>query len=646
LQVAFANRACRKIALDPGTVVRAFAKTMFPDEDTAHGVRSVIGGAFAHRKPFVAVTPVRVGDYDTRARVYFHGVRIARKRLLLVIVEHPAHGKGRDSTAEPSDEKVPCATRDLTATEVALGLDSVGYGQEQEPIGQNGGQSQTFEQAAPMNKCRHFSLNHAASDAIVICDLKGRAMYTNDAFTQLFCRTVPEPPGHEPIRLKDAPCDTVVSKILTVMAGRASQEHFETKSHAADGGLETVKASASRVTDYEGKPAGMMFFLRDDAQCKLVQEAVQRSEETARTLLNTSDDAIVLTDTEGTVLASNEAFAGRVGLSVDQFIGRRLVDFFPKHLVQPRLDRGRKALETGKPVRFSDERDGRRLENLVCPLLDENGTVQRLAIVSRDVTDQFGRVSELETVKEKVELANRAKSEFLASVSHELRTPLNAIIGFSEILEDQLFGDLNEKQLAYVGHVLSSGRQLLQLIDNILDLANVESDQMELRIAGVNIRQVLETCVALIEEKARKQGLKINLSVADELSDIPIEADQAKLKQIVFNLLSNATKFTPAGGKIAIYAEKRGEEVVVRVSDTGIGLKREDQDRVFRAFEQVDSSHTRRHAGTGLGLALTRKMVELHGGRIWVESQGEGFGSTFSFVIPLAPPLPRTAEVG
>ena len=163
---------------------------------------------------------------------------------------------------------------------------------------------------------------------------------------------------------------------------------------------------------------------------------------------------------------------------------------------------------------------------------------------------------------------------------------------------------------------------------------------MELRIAGVNIRQVLESSMIMIKQRASKQGLRTHLLVADELADMRIEADQAKLKQIVFTLLSNAIKFTPDGGEIVVEADKKVDEVVIRVTDTGIGLRPEDQDRVFQVFEQVDSSPTRKHAGTGLGLALTKKMVELHGGRIWVHSPGEGRGSTFAFSIPVFSPLP------
>ena len=266
---------------------------------------------------------------------------------------------------------------------------------------------------------------------------------------------------------------------------------------------------------------------------------------------------------------------------------------------------------------------------------------QDLAVVKR-LADLFALAIQrqrtelaLQAASDAAKAANRAKSEFLSSMSHELRTPLNAIIGFSEVLQDQHFGALNEKQSRQIHHILSSGRHLLSLINDILDLAKVESGKMALELSPVHIAELIKSSLVMIKEKALKHHLQLQEDLAPELADLTIPADERKLKQIMFNLLSNAAKFTPDGGEIKVVAMREAGDLVVSVSDTGIGIAPEDQERIFGAFEQVDSSYTRQQEGTGLGLGLTRRMVELHGGRIWVESAGKDRGSSFSFTIPI-----------
>jgi signal transduction histidine kinase len=234
------------------------------------------------------------------------------------------------------------------------------------------------------------------------------------------------------------------------------------------------------------------------------------------------------------------------------------------------------------------------------------------------------------------EEASQTKSEFLATMSHELRTPLNAIIGFSEILAQKTFGELNTRQEKYVKNVLTSGQHLLSLINDILDISKVEAGKMELELSTIFIKTLVETSLMMIKEKAMKNGIKLDLKVEKKLSTLSVEADARKLKQIMFNLLSNAVKFTPKGGSVCVLARiENGQCIKVSVTDSGIGIAPENQARAFGEFEQIDSSHARLQQGTGLGLALTRKFVELHGGRIWVESEGEGKGSSFVFIIPL-----------
>jgi signal transduction histidine kinase/CheY-like chemotaxis protein len=243
---------------------------------------------------------------------------------------------------------------------------------------------------------------------------------------------------------------------------------------------------------------------------------------------------------------------------------------------------------------------------------------------------------ELEEKTRQLEVASRHKSEFLASMSHELRTPLNAVIGFSDVLLERMFGELNERQEEYVRDIRNSGRHLLELINDILDLSKVEAGRMELELAPVALPELLEEGVAMVRERAERNAIALNLDLAADVDTVL--ADEVRLKQVILNLLTNAVKFTPDGGSVSVTARSVGGEVHVSVCDTGIGIAEADQERIFEAFQQ--GSRPSRTEGTGLGLTLSRRIIDLHGGRLWMESE-VGAGSTFTFAIP-APPASRT----
>jgi signal transduction histidine kinase len=242
------------------------------------------------------------------------------------------------------------------------------------------------------------------------------------------------------------------------------------------------------------------------------------------------------------------------------------------------------------------------------------------------------RTHELEDKSRQLEAASQHKSEFLANMSHELRTPLNAIIGFSEVLKERMFGDLNDKQAEYVEDVLASGRHLLSLINDILDLSKVEAGRMELDPGRFNLALALDGTLTLVRERASRHGIALTLTVDERLGDVV--ADERKVRQILLNLLSNAVKFTPDGGRIDVTAELDEGHVRIAVSDTGVGIAADDQERIFEEFRQARTADPARVEGTGLGLTLTRKFVELHGGRIWVTSEVDK-GSTFTFTLPV-----------
>jgi two-component system, NtrC family, sensor kinase len=238
---------------------------------------------------------------------------------------------------------------------------------------------------------------------------------------------------------------------------------------------------------------------------------------------------------------------------------------------------------------------------------------------------------EIEAKGRQLEIASQHKSDFLANMSHELRTPLNAIIGFSEVLGERLFGEMNDKQAEYVGDITESGRHLLSLINEILDLSKIEAGRMELDLAEFDLATTVDNTLALVRERAQRREIRLNCSIDERVATIL--ADERKVKQVLLNLLSNALKFTPEGGTIDVRAGAHGERVEISVTDTGVGIAPEDLEAVFEEFRQVGFT-AKKIEGTGLGLAISRKFVELHGGKIWVTSQ-VGAGSTFAFTLPL-----------
>jgi len=259
----------------------------------------------------------------------------------------------------------------------------------------------------------------------------------------------------------------------------------------------------------------------------------------------------------------------------------------------------------------------------------------RLEVPNRDelgaLAQNVNRMNdELRRLYGELETASRHKSEFLASMSHELRTPLNAIIGFSQVMRQRLFGEINEKQEEYLDDILSSGNHLLALINDVLDLSKVEAGQVELELAPFSLRETLERGVVMVRERATEDGVDLSVLIAPGV-DV-VTGDERRVRQVVFNLLSNAVKFTPSGGSVVVAAEQYDGVVEVSVADTGPGIAPEDLERIFDEFQQTEVGLAQRE-GTGLGLALSRRLVELHGGRLRVES-APGSGSRFAFTLP------------
>jgi signal transduction histidine kinase/putative methionine-R-sulfoxide reductase with GAF domain len=247
---------------------------------------------------------------------------------------------------------------------------------------------------------------------------------------------------------------------------------------------------------------------------------------------------------------------------------------------------------------------------------------------------------EIEDTGRQLRIASQHKSEFLANMSHELRTPLNAIIGFSEVLVERMFGEINDKQAEYLADILESGRHLLSLINDILDLSKIEAGRMELDLADFDLPGAIDNTMTLVRERAHRRGVTLGRTIDERVGKI--RGDERKVKQVLLNLLSNALKFTPEGGRIDVRADARGDMVEISVTDTGVGIAPEDLDAVFEEFRQVGSA-VKKVEGTGLGLAISRKFIELHGGKIRATSQ-VGIGSTFAFTLPLTTPQRHSSD--
>jgi signal transduction histidine kinase len=366
----------------------------------------------------------------------------------------------------------------------------------------------------------------------------------------------------------------------------------------------------SRITAFDG-PGG-------DATAGLKLQA-DEAEPLENHLQDLTDTLVAATQnaTDALIELNRSAFAVSQALFIGVAVGSIVLALLLGYILSWSIVGPIRRMETGLAAIASGDFSG----HVEVSNRDELGA---LAANLNLMNDELGRLYAA------LEAASRHKSEFLANMSHELRTPLNAIIGFSQVLKQQMFGELNARQAEYIDDVLSSGQHLLSLINDILDLAKVEAGRMELQPTIFPLAGVLEAAMSMVRERATKQGVRLTTAIDPSVG--LLEADERKVKQILFNLLSNAVKFTPGGGQVRLAARAVDEEVEISVRDTGVGISAEDQVKIFEEFYQVGPGKTQE--GTGLGLALTKALVQLHHGRLSVESE-PGAGSTFTVTVPL-----------
>ena len=370
---------------------------------------------------------------------------------------------------------------------------------------------------------------------------------------------------------------------------------------------------------------------------RTTSDEFKTQEHEKKLILNSLSELVVFMDSELRIIWLNKAALDHMGMRLEDAIGRCYQEMYILYKGKIGKSPILKVLETGKEE-FGEivTQDGKVWRVSAIPIKNEDDRITGILKTGLDITAHRQSEERLLQAKLEAEEANNSKSEFLANMSHELRTPLNSIIGFSDILLERIFGELNEKQFRYVSNISTSGKNLLVLINDILDLSKVEAKRMDLHYSEFSIYTVFEEVKTVLSPLAQAKFLEVTFNV--ESGFRTLEADRGRLIQILYNLVSNAIKFTPNGGKVAVYCKKSSDRALISVIDTGIGISAEDQVKLFQPFTQLDASATRQHRGTGLGLALVKKIINLHKGDIWVESE-LGKGSNFTFVIPLRKPL-------
>jgi len=455
----------------------------------------------------------------------------------------------------------------------------------------------------------------------------------------------------------------------TILPQKATFNDYEVEHDFATIGRRIMLLNARQIQRVLGKERIILLAIEDITVRKEIEAGLEKTRkelevakisedetrEYSESMINTVREPLIVLDQDLRVVTASRSFYEFFKVRPEETVGQLIYDLGNKQWDIPKL---RELLETILPQKatFNDyevEHDfatiGRRIMLLNARQIQRMLGKERIILLAIEDISERKEIEaglkkaheELMELASELERTTRVKSEFLANMSHELRTPLNAIIGFSEVLEDGLYGALNERQKTYALHIYNAGKHLLSLINDILDLSKVEAGKMEVEVSRFPIRAALDSSIVMLKEKALKHGLALSIEIDPE-ADIHIEADERKIKQILFNLMSNAVKFTPDGGRVtvrvrmAVFQNEDGEQRMLEVSieDTGIGIKEEDLPRLFGEFTQLHQSVlTKKFEGTGLGLALTKRLVELHHGSIGAESE-YGKGSRFYFTLP------------
>ena len=495
-----------------------------------------------------------------------------------------------------------------------------------------------------------------SNDAITIQDFEGKILAWNRGAERMFGYSEQEA-LKMPIWQLAPPDKAAEQKDFNrrIFAGEKVVS-FETQRLTKDGRRLDVWLTVTKLTDEGGKIIGIAATERDITEHNKIEAEIRRAEARYRTLFDASIDILVLLDADGKIIDVNQQTGTLGGYKKEEIIGKNLTALTGKFTAQSLalIEANFAKRKEGKTVApYEIEGIGSSGQRLTFEVeaIDETGQklyfeVNRIVldksrvkegaelVILHDIT-QRKKSEESNNARVIAEAANRAKSEFLANMSHELRTPLNSINGFSEVLYDETFGPLNEKQKRYIGNVLTSGKHLLLLINQVLDLAKVEAGKMKLELSNLPMKSLLNDMAMLVAEMAGKKKLAMSLEIAEDLPDI--EGDELKVREIIYNLLSNAVKFTPEGGEIGLRAKKADNGIEVVIWDMGLGIAPENMGKIFEGFFRVDTPYSRVTEGTGLGLPLSKKLVELHGGTFSIKSAGLYKGTEVRFILPVIP---------
>ena len=492
-----------------------------------------------------------------------------------------------------------------------------------------------------LNKSKEFAetVLNSMNDAISVIGANDfRIIDANSVFLETYGMKKEEVIGktcYEITHKRTEPCtppDDICPLVETLNTGKHSTaEHVH---YMKDGEKRYVEVSTSPMIDENGKVVNVIHVAKDITQRMQMLEQLRQKNQFVKATLESLPYPFYVIDTENYTIKLANSAAHKQGLREGSYCYVAHKNTKPcdtkDHQCPLREAKKTKKPVTAKHIHFDENGKPRDVEVHCYPIFDNEGNVNRVIEYTLDITDRQ-KIKEIRLENERLIYANGAKSEFLETMSHELRTPLNSIIGFSELMKQNT--GLNEEQRHYLDNIITSGKSLLSIIDSILDLTRIEAEKMELVIEKFDAFQALDEIIDLIKEKAAKQNVLLKKELDLQLEYI--DADRIKFKQILFNLIDNAVKFSKKeGGAVTITTRKVDDMAQISVSDTGIGIREKDIGKLFHVFQQVDTGASRKYGGTGLGLTITKQLVELHGGKIWAKSK-YGIGSTFTFVLPL-----------
>ncbi len=507
------------------------------------------------------------------------------------------------------------------------------------------------------------SIINTVREPLIALDQDLRVVYVSRSFYDVFKVKPEETVGQLIYDLGNKQWDIPKLRELleTILPQKTTFDNYEVEHDFSTIGRRIMLLNARQIERVLGKERIILLAIEDITERKEIEAGLEKTRkelevikksadevsEFAESIINTVREPLISLDKDLRVVTVSRSFYEFFKVKPEETVGQLIYDLGNKQWDIPKL---RELLETILPQKttfdnYEVEHDfaviGRRTMLLNARQIERGMGKERIILLAiEDITERKEIEKGLEKAHEELEelaaelkRATRAKSEFLANMSHELRTPLNSINGFSEILYDETFGALNEKQKKYVEYVLTSGKHLLLLINQILDMSKVEAGKMKLVLSDLPMKSLLNDISLLVADLVNKKKLQMLLEISEDLPNI--DADELKVKEILYNLLSNAVKFTPEGGKMGMWAKRADSEIEVAVWDTGVGIAVENMGKIFEGFFRVDTPYSRVTEGTGLGLPLSKKLVELHGGKFFVVSEGLNKGTQVRFTLPI-----------